>query len=233
MSGRAVELVLDHVTIARGGRPVVTDVSLKAPAGEVTVLLGGNGAGKTTLLEGISGVIPVMSGQVLLGDRPVEQLSPRNRSRAGLAHVQEGRAVFGSLTVHENLLVAGGAAEIDEAYRLFPELVDRRDVRASSLSGGQQQMVVMARALAQRPSVLMIDELSLGLAPIIVSRLLEAVRDLAHAGMAVLLVEQYAHLALEFGTSAYLLQRGRIAHHGTCQEILLEPEVLRDVYLRT
>ena len=233
MNDRAPDLVLEHVTIARGGRPVVTDVSLKAPAGEVTVLLGGNGAGKTTLLEGISGVVPLVGGKVLLGDRPIQRLSPRNRSRAGLAHVQEGRAVFGSLTVQENLLVAGGADEIEQAYQLFPELLERRDIRASSLSGGQQQMLVMARALAQRPSVLMIDELSLGLAPIIVSRLLEAVRDLSHEGIAVLLVEQYAHLALEFGTSAYLLQRGRIAHHGSCQDILLEPELLRDVYLRT
>ncbi|MDQ1131007.1 ABC transporter ATP-binding protein [Microbacterium sp. SORGH_AS_0888] len=227
------ELILDAVRIEREGRSVVRDVNLVARSGEVTLLLGSNGAGKTTLLEGVSGVIPIAGGTVALDGAQLNRLSVFRRTRLGLAHVQEGRSVFGPLTVEENLRVTGGASDIARAYDLFPELVEKRTTPAAQLSGGQQQMLVIARALAQRPAVLMIDELSLGLAPKLVTRLLKAVRSLADDGLAIILVEQYAHLALTYGDRAYLFARGSVAHELSCAELIDQPDLLRAVYLDT
>jgi branched-chain amino acid transport system ATP-binding protein len=222
------------LTIPRQGFPIVRDVSLRAPAGEVTVLLGANGAGKTTLLEALSGLIPSTSGTIGLGETDLTSLSRVRRARAGLAHVEQGRHVFGELTVTENIEVASGEpTAVQRALDLFPELVPRRDVLAGSLSGGEQQMVVIARALARDPKALLLDEMSLGLAPVIVQRLLPIVRRLADDGMAVLLVEQYANLALSIGDSAYVLNRGSILLQGSAQELADKPELVRDAYLGT
>jgi branched-chain amino acid transport system ATP-binding protein len=225
-------LVLDDVCVARGQFPIVVDVDLRVPSGEVTLVLGANGAGKTTLLEAISGLLPVRSGRITLDDEPIHRASRVRRAHRGLAHVEQGRAVFSDLTVAENLMIATRDGKIDAAFETFPELESRRSLRASSLSGGEQQMLVLARALLADPKVLLIDELSLGLAPIIVRRLMPVVRKLADSGIAILMVEQYAALALEIGDSVSVLARGRVVFSGACGELESHGGVLQSAYLR-
>ncbi|MCW2992992.1 MAG: transporter ATP-binding protein [Conexibacter sp.] len=227
-------LEIGDLTVPRAGFPIVRGVSLHIPAGEVTVLLGANGAGKTTLLEALSGLIPATSGTVELDGVDIAGFGRVQRALSGLGHVEQGRHVFGELTVAENVEVATGeAGAIDRALAMFPELVPRRDVLAGSLSGGEQQMVVIARALARNPKALLLDEMSLGLAPVIVQRLLPIVRTLADEGVAVLLVEQYANLALGIGNSAYVLNRGAVVLQGTARELAENPDSVRDAYLGT
>jgi len=234
MSSSGSGLEITALTVPRAGFPIVREVTLKAPAGEVTVLLGANGAGKTTLLEALSGLIPITSGTITLDGTDIGRLSRVPRSRAGLGHVEQGRHVFGELTVAENIQVAGDAADdVDVALELFPELQPRRDVLAGALSGGEQQMLVIARALARSPKTLLLDEMSLGLAPVIVQRLLPIVRRLADDGVAVLLVEQYADLALSIGDNAYVLSRGAVILEGHASELAERPELVRDAYLGT
>jgi len=219
------------VSVARGGLPIVRDVSLQAGSGEVTVLLGPNGAGKTTLLEAISGVIPVARGTIVLEGAEIQRLRRERRARLGLAHVEQGRAVFPGLTVEENLLVTVRKGDIEPLLALFPELAARRRVRAGMLSGGEQQMLVIARALAGRPRMLLVDEMSLGLAPIVVRRLMPVFRQLADEGVGVLLVEQYAALALDLGDRAYVLNRGEVVFDGPCAELAGKIDILRGAYL--
>ena len=169
------------LVVHRGGSTIVNGVELSAPPGEVTVLLGPNGAGKTTLLEALSGRIPASRGTVHIGGATYCGYSRGARARLGLAHVEQGRTVFRDLTVEENLRVAARTDELDDAYTLFPELRPRSGVAAGALSGGEQQLLVLARAMLARPQVLLIDEMSLGLAPVVVQRLLPAVRTLADA----------------------------------------------------
>lgn len=222
-------LTVEGLVVQRGGLTVVDGVTLTARAGAVTVLLGANGAGKTTLLEAVSGALPARSGTILLGGRRLDRMRPVRRTEHGIAHVEQGRTIFTRLTVEENLRVAG--TDTTGAYTLFPELDRRRDVRAGLLSGGEQQMLVIARALASRPAVLLLDEMSLGLAPVVVRRLLRTVRDLADGGMAVLLVEQFAALALDVGDTAYVLRRGRMVFDGPCGDLAAHPERLQSAYL--
>lgn len=224
-------LLLEDVTVYRGELPIVRSVSLAAAPGEVTVLLGANGAGKTTLLDAISGVIPTKSGKILLDDLEITSLRRDKRARRGLAYVEQGRTIFGELTVDENLAVAARGNPIQEAYDLFPELVQRRRITAQMLSGGEQQMLVLARALLSQPSVLMIDEMSQGLAPVIVRRLLPFVEKAAQTGIAVLLVEQFAALALSIGTRAAVLSVGQVALEGTCAELRDRMGDVRRAYL--
>jgi branched-chain amino acid transport system ATP-binding protein len=225
-------LRISGLTVPRQGFPIVRDLTLDAPAGEVTVLLGANGAGKTTLLEAISGLIPADAGQIAIDDTEIQGMGPMSRALTGLAHVEQGRHVFAELTVVENIEVAApGRAPIDRAMELFPELKPRRDLPAISLSGGEQQMLVIARALARDPRVLLIDEMSLGLAPVIVQRLLPIVEQLAAEGVAVLLVEQYADLALRIASKAYVLSRGEIVLRGEAAELIANPDTVRDAYL--
>jgi branched-chain amino acid transport system ATP-binding protein len=224
-------LDLTDVRVDRGGFPVVRGVDLHAPKGAVTVLLGPNGAGKSTLLEAISGVIPIGGGHMTLDERDVTKAGRRTRAVAGLAHVEQGRTIFADLTVRENLLAVGDDDAVARAVTLFPELEKRLDVRSALCSGGEQQMVVIARALATSPKLLMIDELSLGLAPVVVGRLMRVVRDLADDGIGVLLVEQYAFQALAIGDNAYVLNRGTIAFSGAARELHDNPDRLREAYL--
>jgi branched-chain amino acid transport system ATP-binding protein len=225
-------LTASSLRIDRAGLPVVRDAGISVAPGEISVLLGANGAGKTTLLEGISGVVPLAQGEVRLAGRRIDTVSPGARARLGLAHVQQGRAVFRELTTEENLRVAfRPGASIEEAFTLFPELRQRRAVRAGLLSGGEQQMLVIARALAAGPKVLMIDEMSLGLAPLVVRRLMAAVRALADGGLAIVLVEQFANLALDIGNRAFVLRRGRVVHDGDCASLRRAPEKLHSLYL--
>ncbi|MUN38842.1 MULTISPECIES: ABC transporter ATP-binding protein [Actinomadura] len=225
------ELKLEDVAVARGAAPIVRDVTLTVPAGEVTVLLGPNGAGKTTLLEAVAGVLPIASGRLTGDGDDLAGLDRVARARRGIALVEQGRTVFTQLTVAENLRVVRRGGGPDRTAELFPELDKRMDVPAGLLSGGEQQMVVLARALAMSPSVLLIDEMSLGLAPVIVKRLLPAVRQLADEGVAVLLVEQFATLALEIADTAHVLAGGRVTHSGPAAPLRKSPELLHAAYL--
>jgi branched-chain amino acid transport system ATP-binding protein len=219
------------LVVNRVGLPVVRQASLVVEPSSISVLLGANGAGKTTLLEGLSGIVAVASGTIELQDEAIQGLRPGARARKGLAHVEQGRTVFRMLTTDENLRSASQLADVDQAYALFPELEKRRYVRAGLLSGGEQQMLVIARALLTRPKVIMIDEMSAGLAPIVVGRLVSAVRKLAEEGLAVLLVEQFAALALSIGDRAYVLRRGQIVYDGPCPALAQSPDLLHRLYL--
>lgn len=225
-------LEANGLEIKRVGIPVVRDVSLVARAGEISVLLGANGAGKTTLLEGISGVAPVAAGQIILAGNDMGKLKAGKRALSGIAHVEQGRTIFGSMTTEENLRVGMHPdSSLEEVYELFPELMARRDVLSMMLSGGEQQMVVIGRALVGRPRVVLIDEMSAGLAPVVVSRLMKGVRRLADQGLAVVLVEQFANLALEIGNRAYVMRRGAIVYEGDCRTLMNDPETLHHLYL--
>jgi branched-chain amino acid transport system ATP-binding protein len=225
-------LVISALFVARAGLPVVTDAGLEVESGTVSVVLGANGAGKTTLLESISGIIPVARGTIAIDGQQIQTARPGSRYRAGLAHVEQGRTVFRDLTAEENLRVGlHPEATLDEAFDLFPELKSRRAIRAGLLSGGEQQMLVIARALLGRPKILLIDEMSAGLAPVIVMRLMSAVRKLADQGLAILLVEQFASLALSIGNRAYVMRRGRIVHDGDCASLRAAPDELHRLYL--
>lgn len=225
-------LSINGLVVNRSGIPVIRGVDLSVSSGQISVLLGSNGAGKTTLLESLSGIIPAAVGSVTMDGAELLKLRAGLRARAGISHVEQGRTVFPEMTTEENLKVAlDPAADLQEAYGLFPELRQRRDIKAGMLSGGEQQMVVIARSLLTRPKVIMIDEMSSGLAPVIVSRLMRAVRQLADSGMAVILVEQFAALALAIGDRAYVLRRGAIVYDGDCSTLAGDPAHLHRLYL--
>lgn len=225
------DLLIDGVSVARGELTVVRDVHLPCPAGKVTVLLGANGAGKTSLLDAVAGVIPVTGGTVTLGGRAIHRLARDRRANLGLSYVEQGRSIFGPLTVEENLaVVAGKSAKIERAYELFPELKQRRKIAAQMLSGGEQQMLVLGRAIVAEPQVLLIDEMSQGLAPVIVKRLMPFVETAAKSGIAVLLVEQFAHMALLIGDRAYVLSVGSVVLDGEAKDLLNRPDDVRHAY---
>jgi branched-chain amino acid transport system ATP-binding protein len=190
------------------GQPVVHDLDLEVNAGEVVVLLGPNGAGKTTTMLALAGELPVISGEVLF-DGQVTKAPLHRRARAGMSYVTEERSVFKGMSTRDNLRVA--SIDPKEAVKLFPELEKRMGVRGGLLSGGEQQMLTLARALARSPRLLLADELSLGLAPLVVDRLLDAVRSAAKDdGCAALIVEQHAHKALKYADRAIVMRRGRV-----------------------
>ncbi|MDB5553049.1 MAG: branched-chain amino acid transporter ATP-binding protein [Rhizobium sp.] len=225
-------LSIKALQVDRSGISVIRGVDLEAKSGEISVLLGSNGAGKTTLLESLSGIIPVRAGSISLDDAELARRRAGKRAKAGLSHVEQGRTVFPEMTTEENLKVAlNRNADLGEAYDLFPELLQRRTVKAGMLSGGEQQMLVIARSIVNRPLVIMIDEMSSGLAPVIVSRLMKAVRQLADDGMAVVLVEQFAALALAIGNRAYVLRRGQVVYDGGCAALIRDPALLHRLYL--
>jgi branched-chain amino acid transport system ATP-binding protein len=220
------------LTVRRGAGPVIRDVDLVLEPGRITALVGPNGAGKTSFLEALSGVVPPSAGSVHLGGVNVTRHSRVARARLGLAHIEQGRAVFPGLTVLENLrLTARTAVRVDEVLELFPELDKRRDSPAALLSGGEQQMVVLARAFAARPAFLLIDEMSLGLAPVVFTRLLPVVTRFAAEGAAILLVEQFTHLALGVAQEALVVSSGRVTYSGDAQPLLDSPATLHSAYL--
>lgn len=202
---------------------VVQDVSLVVPAGESVVLLGPNGAGKTTLLRLACGLLNSRRGRVLLDGRDVTGLSAQARAGLGLCHIPEGRAVFPSLSVRDNILLSAprGREEhaLEAAVDAFPVLGERLTARASTLSGGQQQMLALVPAFVTEPRVVLVDEPSLGLAPVLVDTIFEFLGQLSERGVAMLLVEQYVRRALAVSSSAYVLQRGRIQVHGPSAEL--------------
>jgi branched-chain amino acid transport system ATP-binding protein len=226
------------LTVARGNRDVVSDVSLEVPPGEVTALLGPNGAGKSSLVLAIGGVLRARAGTVVLNDRDLTKARPEAIRQAGVAIVPEGRRLLPALTVDENLKVAtytlgrGEAAEARErALDLFPELKKRLGSPARLLSGGEQQMVVLAQALVSAPTVVLIDELSLGLAPVVITRLIPTLRMISESGTGVLLIEQFATLALDVANRAYVMNGGVIEFSGNASELREKPELLHSAYL--
>jgi branched-chain amino acid transport system ATP-binding protein len=203
---------------------VVHGVSLEVPAGSVVALLGPNGGGKTTILNVCSGTLPPMAGEVHFAGEPVTFLSADERARRGICTVPEGRGIFPNLSVRENLLMATQVGVPmdrieDVTYAQFPHLNRRRKQLAGTLSGGEQQMLALARAFATEPKILLLDELSLGLAPMVVGELYGKVRELASAGLSILLVEQFARTALPIADAAALLLQGVIAHQGSPAEM--------------
>jgi branched-chain amino acid transport system ATP-binding protein len=201
--------------------PIPLDVTLACAPGEVLGVVGPSGAGKTTLLRAISGHLKAWSGSVTLEGRDLARLSPWNRARAGVAHVPEGRHVFGAMTVADNLDVAGlrSRATKDEVYALFPRLYERRDQLAGSMSGGEQQMLVIGRALMTQPKVLLVDEMSAGLAPVTARALVESLRTIHERGVAMLLVEQSPQLIADVVDRVYVLDRGTVSASGTIDDI--------------
>jgi branched-chain amino acid transport system ATP-binding protein len=231
-------LKLDGITVARGGREVVRDVSLEIPPGEVTALLGPNGAGKSSLVLAVAGVLPTETGSVTVGDRRLTGRRPEKVRAAGVAVVPEGRRLLPELTVEDNLQVATytlpplvARERRAEALELFPELKARLDAKGRSLSGGEQQMVVLAQALVSQPKFILIDELSLGLAPVVLKRLIPTIRTVAESGVGVLLIEQFATIALGLAQRAYVLEGGRIRFSGLASELRDKPELLESAYL--
>jgi branched-chain amino acid transport system ATP-binding protein len=213
---------------------VLWDVDLEVGEGEVVALVGSNGAGKTTLLRAVSGMITATGGEVRLAGDSLVGRAPEEAVRAGIAHVPEGRRLFAGLTVRENLRVGayvhGEHEDIDRAVELFPRLGERLDQVAGSLSGGEQQMCAIARGLMANPKLIMIDELSLGLAPKLVEQILERLTSVTEAGTAVLLVEQDVDAALEAAARGYVLENGRIVASGESSALLEDPRI-REAYL--
>jgi branched-chain amino acid transport system ATP-binding protein len=234
VSGPAPLLVVRDAAFGYGGQAVVRHLDLELHQGEVVALLGANGAGKTTTLLGLSGLVERFSGEVELAGAAITTLSPELRVRRGLAHVPEERALFTDLTVLENLQVGQHSRRksVDAALDHCPELRPLLGRRAGLLSGGEQQMLAVARALAGEPRVLLLDEMSLGLAPLIVERLLSMVRALATStGCAVLLVEQHVHQALAVTDRGYVLRRGDVVLAGTVDVLRGDIAALEASYL--
>jgi branched-chain amino acid transport system ATP-binding protein len=231
-------LEFSHVSVKRNGRSVVSDFTLTVGDGEIVTLLGANGAGKSSLVLAAAGVLPTSAGVVRIDGKDLSGLPPHKIRRAGLAAVPEGHRVFSGLTVHESLRVAGSRLSrhelpdgVEAVLALFPEIAERLEQRAVSLSGGQQQMLAIANALVARPKFLLIDELSLGLAPVVVRRLVPAIREVADQGVGILLVEQFAAVALEIASRAAVIDRGRLAFVGQTEELIKQPELLHGAYL--
>ena len=232
-------LSLQGLVAGYGGMPVVRDVNLYVRPGEVVALLGPNGAGKTTTLLTISGILPTLGGEITLLGKANGKAAAHDVARRGVAHVAEDRSLFFDLTVEENLRLGlrregrqRVKAGIDYALELFPALAPLRKRKAGLLSGGEQQMLVMARAMMSEPKLLLVDELSLGLAPVIVERLLPLVRQLADtSGCAALLVEQHVHMALEIADRGYVMSNGRITLSGSAGEIAARRDLLESSYL--
>jgi ABC-type branched-subunit amino acid transport system ATPase component len=224
----AVLIEARGVSAGYDGQPVVYDLDMEVRPGEVVVLLGPNGAGKTTTVMTLCGEIQPLSGEIYWKDRP-DHVGLYRRAQGGLGLITEERSVFMRMTTMDNLLV--GRGDVDAALVLFPELKSRLKVVAGDLSGGEQQMLTLARALSRNPSVLLADELSLGLAPLIVDRLLAAVRAAADRGVGVLLVEQHVRRALKVADRVYVMRRGRVEVSGNVHDVAARMEEIESSYL--
>jgi branched-chain amino acid transport system ATP-binding protein len=216
----------------------VSDVNITIPAGEVTALLGPNGAGKSSMVLGVAGVLKPESGTVKLDGEDLTGRRPERIRQAGVAVVPEGRRLLSELTVEDNLAVAcyslsreDARAGREWALELFPELQQRLDTAARSLSGGEQQMLVLSQALVSKPTVMLIDELSLGLAPVIIKRLIPTIRTVAESGVGVLLIEQFATVALGLANRVHVMDRGRIELSASATELKENPDLLHSSYL--
>jgi branched-chain amino acid transport system ATP-binding protein len=221
-----------------GDVQVLWNVSLEVAAGELVCIIGANGAGKTTLMRCLSGLLEPTAGAIAVDGRPMRSAIPADFVRAGVAHVPEGRRLFSAMSVRENLLMgaylrtgkAAIAADMERVYAMFPILAERRNQDAGTLSGGEQQMCAIGRGLMSAPSLLLIDELSLGLAPRVVEELSERVRTVNKSGVAILLVEQDVMNALELADRAYVVDHGRVTRSGPAMSLANDPAI-REAYM--
>ena len=233
MSSPAV-LAVAGLAAGYNGSTVVRDLDLEIAEGQVVALLGSNGAGKTTTLRAISGIVQPLAGTILLDGNDLRRRSPPARAQLGIAHVPEGRGIFFGLTVAEHLRLGFRGERLDAAlaYEYFPALTELADRRAGLLSGGQQQMLALGRALARKPRLLMLDEMSLGLAPIVVERLLPVVSAYAReSGCSVLLVEQHIQIALAVADHAYVLSHGELVIHERADVLRRDHQLILSSYL--
>ena len=233
-----VLLSVRQAEVAYGGIQAVKGVSLEVRAGELVSLIGSNGAGKTTTMKAITGLLPLVGGQIELMGRDIRGLGPWDLVQQGLAMVPEGRGVFTRMTIFENLQMgayirrdaAAVADDIARVFTTFPRLKERRDQLAGTLSGGEQQMLAMGRALMSRPKILLLDEPSMGLSPLMVDKIFEVVQEVSAQGVTVLLVEQNASRALHMAHRAYVMESGLITLSGVAGDLLHDPKV-REAYL--
>ena len=231
-------LELKHLEVSYGGIKAVKGIDLSVPQGELVCLIGTNGAGKTTTLKAIAGLLPVAADAIHYDGVPIGGTRAFELVRRGLAMVPEGRGVFGQLTVEENLAMGAYVRrdtavvkqDLQRVFDLFPRLAERRSQSAGTLSGGEQQMLAIGRALMSRPKLLLLDEPSMGLAPLMVQKIFETVLAVAKEGVTILLVEQNARLALEVSSRAYVMETGLITLSGPARELLTDPKV-RAAYL--
>ena len=231
-------LELKRLAVAYGGIQAVKGIDLVVNPGELVCLIGANGAGKTTTLKGVCGMLPVKSGSIHYDGRNITALPPFELVRNGLAMVPEGRGVFGALTIEENLAMGayirhdrdGVHADIDRVFDLFPRLKERRRQTAGTLSGGEQQMLAIGRALMSKPKLLLLDEPSMGLAPLMVQKVFETVVSVSREGVTILLIEQNAKLALEVSHRGYVMESGEITLEGASKSLLHDSKV-RAAYL--
>jgi branched-chain amino acid transport system ATP-binding protein len=231
-------LRIDDLTVRYGAIEALSGVSLDVRAGEVVTLIGANGAGKSTLLMTVSGLLRPARGAIVFAGEDITRTAPHRIVRMGVAHVPEGRRIFGELSVEDNLELGAyarsSAREVREdrgrVYALFPQLARLRGRRAGTLSGGEQQMLAIGRGLMARPRLLLLDEPSLGLAPVLVIEIFKALQEINREGATILLVEQNAHMALRIAHRGYVLESGRLALSGTAQELEGNPKV-REAYL--
>jgi branched-chain amino acid transport system ATP-binding protein len=231
-------LSAQRLEVSYGEILAVKGIDLHVDQGELVCLIGANGAGKTTALKALAGMLPTARGEILFEGQRVERLPSHARVRRGMALTPEGRGVFVRLTVEENLRLGahtraqtdGVRDDLEHVYGLFPRLAERRRQAAGTLSGGEQQMLAIGRALMSHPRLLLLDEPSMGLAPILVQKIFDIIRRIASEGVTLLLVEQNARLALEIANRAYVMESGRITLHGPARELLHDPRV-REAYL--
>lgn len=230
-------LIIENLTVVKQGRELVRNVSMSVERGQVTAVLGANGAGKSELVLAVAGMLPIAQGRISVDGRAIQGCPPDVVRLAGVAAVPEGHRVLSKLSVDDNLRVAGSmlagdqvGPAVTEVYALFPELAERKRQLAGTMSGGQQQMLSIGHALMAHPQYLLIDEMSLGLAPLIVKRLVRTIESLVDQGVGVILVEQFTEVALSVATSAVVMRTGDVRYSGLASEIRAKPEILESAY---
>lgn len=231
-----MSLEIDNISVQSEGRLLLKEISFSLKAGEITAVLGSNGAGKSELVQALAGILPIPSGSYRLDQTSLLGSPPHVIRQNGIAAVPEGHRIFTKLSVDDNLRAAGSILEhgleetLSDAYALFPELAERKGQLAGTMSGGQQQMLALGHALMCKPRFMLIDEMSLGLAPLVVKRLMGFVQDLKARGMGVLLIEQFADLALRASDHALVMRGGKITYSGTAKSLLNDPQALDLAY---